>query len=68
MDFNRRKMEADRKAKAVAEATARCAIDAQVQLDAERLIADWNARQARLIPLLFAPTIGAALVARYWFL
>jgi hypothetical protein len=36
--------------------------------DAERLIADWNERQARRMPLLFAPTTGAALVARYWVL
>ena len=33
--------------------------------DAERLIAAWNERQARRIPLLFAPTIGAALTARH---
>jgi hypothetical protein len=28
--------------------------------DAERLIGDWNERQARRMPLLFAPMIGAA--------
>jgi hypothetical protein len=27
--------------------------------DARRLIADWNERKARRMPLLFAPTIGA---------
>jgi hypothetical protein len=32
-------------------------------MDAERLIADWNERQARRIPLLFAPTTGAAVTA-----
>jgi hypothetical protein len=53
---------------AAAEATARRATDAQVLEDAQRLIADWNERQARRMPLLFAPTIGAALAARYWFL
>jgi hypothetical protein len=30
-------------------------------MDAERLIGDWNERQARRMPLLFAPAIGAAL-------
>ena len=59
MGFNRRKMEAERKAKADAEAAGRRATDAQVLQDAERLIAAWNERQARLMPLLFAPTIGA---------
>jgi len=68
MSFNRRKMEADRKAKAVAEAAAKRATDAQVLEDAERLIAAWNERQARRMPMLFAPTIGAALAARHWFL
>ena len=60
MGFNRRKMEAERKAKADAEAAARRATDAQVLQDAERLIGAWNERQARRMPLLFAPTIGAA--------
>ena len=59
MGFNRRKMEAERKAKADAEAAARRATDAQVLQDAERLIGAWNERQARRMPLLFAPTIGA---------
>jgi hypothetical protein len=36
--------------------------------DAKRLIGAWNARQARRMPLLFAPTIGATLAARHWFL
>ena len=53
---------------AAAEATARRATDAQVREDAERLIGGWNERQARRMPLLFAPTIGPALAARYWFL
>jgi hypothetical protein len=68
MGFNRRKMEADRKAKADTEAAARRATDAQVLEDAERLIAAWNERQARHMPMLFAPTIGAALASRHWFL
>src|SRR6476469_6383847 len=65
MGFNRRKLEAERKAEADAEAAARRAADAQVLADAERLIAAWNERQARRMPLLFAPTIGAALAARH---
>jgi hypothetical protein len=65
MGFNRRKMEADRKAKADKEAAARRATDPQVLEDAERLVADWNERQARRMPLLFSPTIGAAIAARY---
>jgi hypothetical protein len=68
MGFNRRKMEAKRKAKADAKAAARRATDAQVLQDAERLIGAWNERQARRMPLLFAPTIGAALTSRHHFL
>jgi hypothetical protein len=68
MGFNRRKMEADRKAKADAEAAARRATDGQLLEDAERLITAWNERQARRMPMLFAPTIGAAIAARHWFL
>jgi hypothetical protein len=66
--FNRRKIEADRKAKADAEAEAKRATDAQVLADAEALIAAWNDRQRKAMPMLFAPTIGAAIAARYWFL
>jgi hypothetical protein len=68
MGFNRRKMEADRKARADADASTRRATDAQVLEDAERLIGAWNERQARRMPMLFAPTIGAALAAGHWFL
>jgi hypothetical protein len=68
MGFNRRKMDADRKAKADAEAAARRATDVQVLEDAERLITAWNERQAMRMPMLFSPTIGAAITARYWFL
>jgi hypothetical protein len=68
MGFNRRKMEADQKARADKEAAARRATDPQVLEDAERLVAVWNDRQARRMPLLFSPTIGAAIAARYWFL
>ena len=46
---------------AAAEATARRATDVQVLEDAEHLIGDWHERQARRMPMLYAPTIGAAL-------
>jgi hypothetical protein len=36
--------------------------------DAERLIAAWNDRQAKRMPMLFSSTIGAAITAGYWFL
>ena len=61
-------MEADRKAKADAEAAARRATDAQVLEDAERLVSAWNKRQAKRMPMLFSPTIGAAITAGCWFL
>jgi hypothetical protein len=68
MGFNRQKWEDERKAKAAAQAAARRASDAQVLEDAERLIGAWNERQARPMPLLLAPTIGAAIAARHHFL
>jgi len=68
MGFNRRKMDADRKAKADAEAAVRRASEAQVLQDAERLIAAWNERQSKRMPMLFAPTIGAAIASRHWYL
>ena len=68
MGFNRRKIEAERKARLDSQMAARRATDPQVRDDAERLIVAWNERQARRMPLLFSPTIGAALAARHWFL
>jgi hypothetical protein len=68
MGFNRRKMEDQRRQVAEKEAAARRATDAQVLEDAERLIAAWNGRQAKRMPMLFSPTIGAAVTAGYWFL
>jgi tetratricopeptide (TPR) repeat protein len=44
------------------------ATEAQVLEDAERLIVAWNERQAKRMPTLFSPTIGAAITAGYWFL
>src|SRR5260370_41276537 len=68
MGFNRRKMEDQRRQVAEKEAARRRATDAQVLEDAERLIAAWNERQAKRTPMLFSPTIGAAITAGYWFL
>jgi hypothetical protein len=39
-----------------------------VRQPAERLIAAWNERQANRMPMLFSPTIGAAITACYLFL
>jgi hypothetical protein len=60
-------MEDQRRQVAEKEAAARRATDAQVLEDAERLIAAWNERQANRMPMIFSPTIGAAVAARYWF-
>jgi len=68
MGFNRRKMEDQRRQAAWKEAAARRATDAQVLEDAERLIAAWNERQAKRMPMLFSPTLGAAVTAGYRFL
>jgi hypothetical protein len=68
MGFNRRKMEDERRRAAEKPATERRATDAQVLEDAERLIGAWNERQAKRMPMLFSPTIGAAIAARYWYL
>src|ERR1700722_15253057 len=68
MGVNRRKMEADRKATADSEAAVRRASEAQLFQDADRLVAAWNERQAKRACMLFSPTIGAAIAARYWYL
>jgi hypothetical protein len=68
MGFNRRKMEDERRRAAEKKAAERRATDAQVFEDAERLIAAWNERQAKRMPMLFSPTIGAAIAVRHWFL
>ena len=68
MGFNRRKMEDQRREAAEKEAATRRATDARVLEDAERLIAAWNERQAMRGPMIFSPTIGAAIKAGYWFL
>jgi|GEM_PF-3879053 beta-phosphoglucomutase-like phosphatase (HAD superfamily) len=68
MGFNRRRMEDERREAAEKEAAQRRATDVQVLEDAEALIAAWNDRQARHMPMLFSPTIGAAITTRYWYL
>jgi hypothetical protein len=68
MGFNRGKMEDQRRTAAEKEAAGRRATDAEVLEDAERLIAAWNERQAKRMPMIFSPTIGAAIAAGYWFL
>jgi hypothetical protein len=68
MGFNKRKMEDQRRQAAEKEAAARRATDALILEDAERLIAAWNERQAKRMPMLFSPTIGAVITAGYWFL
>jgi hypothetical protein len=68
MGFNKRRMASERAAVAAKEAEARRALGRQVLEDAERLVSAWNARQEAHMPMLFSPTIGAALAARYWFL
>ena len=68
MGFNRRKMEDERRRAAEKKAAEQRATDPQIMADAERLVAVWNDRQKRRMPMLFAPTIGAAIAAGYWFL
>ena len=68
MGFNRRKMEDKRREAAAKEAASRRATEGQILEDAERPIAAWNERQEKRMPMLFSPTIGAAIAARYCFL
>jgi hypothetical protein len=68
MGFNKRRMDSERTAAAEKEAAARRALGPQILEDAERLVAAWNARQEVHMPVLFSPTIGASVAARYWFL
>jgi hypothetical protein len=67
-ESNGRKMEDQPGQAAEKEAAARRATEAQVLEDAERPVAGWNERQAKRMPMLFSPTIGAAITAGYWFL
>jgi hypothetical protein len=63
--MNRRKLEERRRP--ATEGAAKLA-NRLVLEDAGRVIATWNDRQAQRMPMLFAPTIGAALSARHHFL
>jgi hypothetical protein len=68
MGFNKRKMEDRRRKAAEHEAVARRALGPQIIEDSVKLIEAWNARQAAHMPMLFSPTIEAAITAGYWFL
>jgi hypothetical protein len=60
MGFNRpQKSKASGRLRRTLEGASKRATDAQVLADAEPLITARNMRQARRMPLLFAPTIGA---------
>ena len=67
MGFNKRKLEDQRRQAADKEAANRRVTDAQVLKDAERLIAVWNERQAKRMPMIFSPTIGAAIARAFGF-
>ena len=60
---NKRKMEDAHRHEAEKEAAARRATEKQILEDADHLIAVWNERQAKRMPMLFSPTIGAAITA-----
>jgi beta-phosphoglucomutase-like phosphatase (HAD superfamily) len=67
MGFNRRKMEDQRREAAEKEAAARRATDAQVLEDAERLIAAWNERQLKRMPMLFLAHDRRRVVSQFEF-
>jgi hypothetical protein len=63
MGLNKRKMDDGRRQEAEKEAAARRSTEKQILEDADHLIAVWNGRQAKRMPMLFSPTIGAAITA-----
>jgi hypothetical protein len=63
MGFNKRKMDDARRQAAEKEAAVRRATEKQILEDADNLITVWNERQAKRTPMLFSPTIGAAITA-----
>ena len=67
MGFNKRKMEDRRRQAADQEAAARRELGPQIIEDLVKLVEAWNARQAAHMPMLFSPTIEAAITAGYWF-
>jgi hypothetical protein len=54
MGFNKRKMEDRRREAVEKEAAARRATERQILEDADHLIAVWNERQAKRMPMLFS--------------
>jgi hypothetical protein len=68
MGFNKRKMASERAAAAAQEAEARRALGPLILEAAKRLVADWNERQSKHMPMLFSPTLEAAILARHYFL
>ena len=68
MGFNKRKMDDARRQEAEKEAAGRRATEKHILEDADHLIVVWNERLAKRMPMLFSPTIGAAITAGYWFL
>jgi hypothetical protein len=68
MGFKKGEMEDDRRQAVEKEAAARRATEKQILEDAEQLVTAWNERQAKRMPMMFSPTIGAAIAAGYWFL
>ena len=68
MGFNKRRMDSERAAAAAKEAAARRALGPQIIEDLAKVVEAWNARQAAHMPMLFSPTIEAAITAGYWFL
>jgi hypothetical protein len=63
MGFNERKMEDARRQEAEKKAAGRRATERQILEDADHLVAVWNDRQAKRMPMLFSPTLGAAITA-----
>src|SRR6202162_3184236 len=68
MGFNKRKMEDRRRQAAEQEAAACRATEKQILEDADHLVAVWNEHQAKWMPMLFSPTISAAITAGHRFL
>jgi hypothetical protein len=62
--MGRRKMDDERRREADRQAAAKRALDPQVRADALRFVTEWIERQAQRAPLLFSPTIGAAIAAQ----
>ena len=67
-DSTSAKWRSRRRKAAEQEAAARRALGPQIIEDSVKLVEAWNARQAAHMPMLFSPTIEAAITAGYWFL